>query len=75
MYKVRMLNNADACVQALQNLYGKILPWQVLKVIKKALKLFLEETTVKIVFELLVPKGSNVDFRTLWYIDHLGMVL
>ena len=70
-----MLNNADACVQALQNLYGKILPWQVLKVIKKALKLFLEETTVKIVFELLVPKGSNVDFRTLWYIDYLGMVL
>ena len=75
MYKVRMLNNADACVQALQNLYGKILPWQVLKVIKKALKLFLEKTTVKIVFELLVPKGSNVDFRTLWYIDYLGMVL
>ena len=74
-----MLNNAesasDACVQALQNLYGKILPWQVLKVIKKALKLFLEKTTVKIVFELLVPKGSNVDFRTLWYIDYLGMVL
>ena len=47
------------------------LPWQILKVIKETLELFLKEATVEVVFELLVPKGANIDFWTLGYIDHL----
>ena len=50
---------------------GHLLPWQILKVIKETLEFFLKEATVKVVFELLVPEGANVDFWTLGYIDHL----
>ena len=55
----------------LWEILGHLLPWQILKVIKETLELFLKEAAVKVVFELLVPEGANVDFWTLGYIDHL----
>ena len=48
-----------------------VLPWKILKVIKKTLELFFEKATIEIVLELLVPKGTNVDLWTLGNVDHL----
>ena len=48
-----------------------VLPWKILKVIKKTLELFFEKATIEIVLELLVPERADVDFRTLGHIDHL----